>query len=164
MKGPARPTRGRTKKLPTASAVGSFAFEGLIGYYLKSLGFPKATVSLSLCSDAESRRLNRAFRHKDEATDILSFPALDEAPSKKQQGHLGDLALNLDYAWRRRGRFSESFDKELAFLVLHGLLHLVGVHHDTPRDEARMQSLMRRHFPVPAKYLAPLPRAITKVS
>jgi probable rRNA maturation factor len=162
MKPPARPSRGRTKKLPIAAAVGSFAFEGLIAHDLKSLGFPRASVSLRLCGDAESRRLNRAYRRQDKPTDILSFPAMEAAPSKGFRGHLGDLALNLDYAWRRRGRFSKDFDQELAFLVLHGLLHLIGVHHDTRRDEARMHALMRRHFPPPLKHLAPLRGPVQK--
>ena len=67
MKPSAPARRGREKKLPTVLAVGSFAFGGeiperdlqlLLGHYLGALGFPKAGLSLMLCDDKESRRLN----------------------------------------------------------------------------------------------------------
>lgn len=165
MKVPAPAKRGRQKKLSTAVAVGSFYFRGeipgdelriVMKHYLKVLGLPGAGVSLLICGDTESRRLNRIFRGQDKATDILSFPALEGPVPRGFSGYLGDLALNLPYAWRRRGRFSGVFEKELAFLLLHGLLHLIGVHHDTPSQEKRMRALMRRYFPLPVGLLEPL--------
>src|SRR5258707_15576698 len=127
------------------------------------MGFPKAGLSLLVCDDRELRRLNRNFRQKDAPTDILSFPAEAKVP-RGFSGNLGDLALNLPYAWRRRGRFAKSFEFELAFLLLHGLLHLSGVHHDTPSQERHMEALMRRHFPPPDKVLAGLKKIKIKRS
>ncbi len=142
--------------------------EGLLAHYLKGLGHPNAGVGLLLCGDARSRRLNRDYRKKDKATDILSFPALAGAPPRGFSGFLGDLALDIPYAWRRRGRFADRdhFEAEAAFLLLHGLLHLTGTHHDTPKEERRMERLTASHFPPPnamLRALAPAkPRARTR--
>jgi probable rRNA maturation factor len=171
MKVPAPAKRGRNKKLPTAVAVGSFSFkEGIpkdelravLEFYLGSLGVPEAGLSLLVCGDSESCELNRDFRRQDKPTDILSFPTTGEGKTVREgfSGHLGDLALNLPYAWRNRGRFSDSFGSELAFLLLHGLLHLMGYHHDTLRQERIMQALARRHFPPPKALLETLSRGI----
>lgn len=158
--------------------MGSFAFEGggvevalgagakaaampvkrLAKHYLKALGFPKAGLSILICSDKESRRLNHGFRGKDQPTDVLSFPAQPKAPRKGFQGSLGDLALNLDYIRREAPRFGKSAGEDFALLLLHGLLHLLGHHHSNAREEAALWRLKARHFPPPPRLLKGLPR------
>jgi probable rRNA maturation factor len=135
---------------------------GLLGVYLAALGLPKADVALKLCGEAGIRRLNAGFRSLDLATDVLSFPALDGRPKRGFQGHLGDLAFCPAYAWAKRGRFHADFGAECAFLLLHGLLHLCGQHHDSPAQEKKMWAMARalhplgrRYFPA-LKTLAPL--------
>lgn len=115
-----------------------------MGAYLRGLGLPKAQLTVKWVGDAESRRLNRKHRGIDAPTDVLSFPALSAKPPRGFDGYLGDLALDLDYAWRKRGRFAPAFAGEAAFLLLHGLLHLCGQHHDSPAQEARMWRSSRR--------------------
>jgi probable rRNA maturation factor len=135
---------------------------GLLGCYLAGLGLPKADVALKLTGLDGIRRLNRGFRGLDQATDVLSFPALDARPPRGFSGHLGDLALCPAYAWAKRGRFHRDFGAESAFLILHGLLHLYGQHHDSPAQERRMWSLARALHPLGQPYfrrlnaLAPL--------
>lgn len=124
------------------------ALAGLLGSYLAALGQPRAQVTLLLCTARESKELNRSFRKRDKATDVLSFPSLDRRPPKAFQGYLGDLALCLDYAWKNKGRFAPDFGAECAFLVLHGLLHLNGKHHDTAAQERSLWALSRRLHPL----------------
>jgi probable rRNA maturation factor len=134
------------------------ALRRLLGLYLAGLGLPAAQVTLKLVADGASRRLNRRWRGIDASTDVLSFPGLDGAPPRGFDGHLGDLALCLPYAWRKRRRFAPRFGAECAFLILHGLLHLCGRHHDSPAQERRMWQLSRRLHPLGAELFGALDR------
>jgi len=93
-------------------------------------------VDVLLTDDASLRRLNRNFRGKDKATDVLSFPAV-ENPG----GHTGDLAISLDTAARQAAAFGHSLRDEVRILMLHGLLHLSGMDHET--DAGEMLALQR---------------------
>jgi probable rRNA maturation factor len=91
-------------------------------------------VSVLLTGDDEIRRLNREFRHKDKATDVLSFPALHLNGSERLAG---DLAISVETAAREAERREHPLAMELKVLVLHGLLHLAGWDHET--DEGQME-------------------------
>ncbi len=84
--------------------------------------------------DAELRRLNAQFRGKDYATDVLSFPGAE--------GHLGDLAISAARAKTQAREFGHSTEDELRILMLHGVLHLLGMDHET--DNGRMARAERR--------------------
>ena len=84
--------------------------------------------------DAELRRLNRDFRGKDFATDVLSFPT----PGPR----LGDLAVSLARARAQAREFGHSTEDEIGILLLHGVLHLLGYDHET--DNGRMARAERR--------------------
>lgn len=84
--------------------------------------------------DAELRRLNLQFRGKDYATDVLSFPGSD--------GHLGDLAISAARARAQAREFGHTTEEELRILMLHGVLHLMGMDHET--DTGRMARAERR--------------------
>lgn len=102
----------------------------------------EGSVSVLLTGDAEIRRLNREFRGKDKATDVLSFPAGD-APG--QGGIAGDLAISVETAAREAEQRGHSLEVELRVLMLHGILHLAG--HDHERDSgemARKENLLRK--------------------
>ncbi len=89
-------------------------------------------VSVLLAGDAEIRRLNREFRHKDKATDVLSFPAA------QVNGHTelaGDLAISVETAAREAERRGHALEIELKVLLLHGVLHLAGWDHETDSGE-----------------------------
>ena len=78
-----------------------------------------------ITGDSELRRLNRDFRGKDYATDVLSFPS-DDA-----NGHLGDIAISLGRARAQAREFGHGIEQEIQILMLHGLLHLLGYDHET---------------------------------
>ena len=87
-------------------------------------------VDVLLTSDAELKRLNKAFRGKNKATDVLSFPAPDEA-----ENIAGDVAISLEAALRQAAEHGHSLRDEVRVLMLHGLLHLAGEDHETDTGE-----------------------------
>jgi probable rRNA maturation factor len=101
----------------------------------------KGSVSVMLAGDEELRRLNREFRGKDKATDVLSFPAGDTGRTSAA----GDLAISVETAAREAERRGHSLDMELRVLLLHGVLHLAGYDHERDSgDMARKENLLRR--------------------
>ena len=100
-----------------------------------------APVSVLLSTDAELKRLNRTFRGKNKPTDVLSFPAdaIPGLPAAHQ--HAGDLAISLETAARQAERFGHDLQGELKILILHGLLHLAGLDHETDAGEMAAREL-----------------------
>jgi probable rRNA maturation factor len=92
-------------------------------------------MTVALVPDARVRALNRQYRKKDKATDVLSFPA-------DERGHLGDVVIAAGVARRQARDAGHSFPTELRVLALHGLLHLLGYDHE--RDDGRMARAERR--------------------
>lgn len=102
----------------------------------------QGTVSVLLTGDAEIRRLNREFRGKDKATDVLSFPAGENAGRARVAG---DLAISVETAAREAELRGHSLETELRVLLLHGALHLAGYDHETDSGEmARKEESLRR--------------------
>ncbi len=128
---------------------------------LEKAGLLLAEVSLTLVDDEEIRRLNREYRSVDKPTDVLSFPLMEpeevealKAGSAGGSGgsggsgasrESGDILLgDVIVSWQRAREQAESFghrlERELAFLAVHGTLHLMGYDHQTPEEEARMMA------------------------
>ena len=82
------------------------------------------TITCLIANDAEIRRLNRFFRGKDQATDVLSFPPA------KADGLAGDIAISVDRARIQAAEQGHSLSDELRILMLHGALHLAGMDHE----------------------------------
>lgn len=98
-------------------------------------------VSVLLTGDAEIRRLNRRFRHKNKPTDVLSFPAPAGLPLA------GDLAISVETAARQAQQAGHPLFTELRILLLHGLLHLAGYDHETDSGQmARREAGLRRRL------------------
>lgn len=101
-------------------------------------------MAIALASDAEVRRLNRTYRRKDSATDVLSFPAPRAPHLARRTSHLGDIAIATGVARRQAREAGHSYATELKVLALHGLLHLLGYDHHDPADGGRMAKLEKR--------------------
>lgn len=94
--------------------------------------------------DDEMRRLNWKFRKKDDATDVLSFPA-------GADDRLGEIAISFDRAREQAAGFGHSIEDEVRVLMLHGVLHLVGMDHQGDRGEMRrVEQRWRRRLHLPA--------------
>ena len=97
-----------------------------------------------LTGDEEIRRLNREFRHKDKATDVLSFPAAESAGRARLAG---DVAISVETAAREADKREHPLALELKILVLHGVLHLAGWDHEADSGEmARKEEALRRRL------------------
>ncbi len=95
--------------------------------------------------DKKIRELNRRFRGKDYATDVLSFPAGDEqneALNFREENYLGDIVISTDTAMRQAKEAEQSFEREIEELLIHGVLHLCGYNHET--DDGEMNRLELR--------------------
>ncbi len=103
--------------------------------FLAALERPEADVSVLVVTDGVIRGLNRRWRGKDKATDVLSFPLTDPPGSGP---HLGDVVLSLDTATRRARRERRSLHAELERYLAHGLLHLLGHDHEKAGEARRM--------------------------
>jgi probable rRNA maturation factor len=93
-----------------------------------------------IAGDAELRRLNREFRGKDCATDVLSFPGL--APLKAEAASIGDIAISIARARAQAKTYGHSTEIEVRVLMLHGALHLAGFDHE--KDAGRMARAEKR--------------------
>jgi probable rRNA maturation factor len=103
----------------------------------------RGDVNICITSDRGMRALNRRFRRKNVATDVLSFPS--ESP-----GVAGDIAISLEIAARNSFALGHSLADEVKILIVHGLLHLAG--HDHEADNGEMltwESGLRRKFKLP---------------
>lgn len=104
----------------------------------------EGSVSVLFTGDKEIRRLNRDFRGKDKATDVLSFPAGDGVGRRRTAG---DLAISLETAAREAERRGHALDLELRVLLLHGVLHLAGFDHETDSGQmARKENALRKRL------------------
>jgi probable rRNA maturation factor len=102
------------------------------------------TFGCLITGDGELRRLNRKFRKQDRATDVLSFPAADS------NGFLGDIAISFPTARRQAAQYGLQIDQEIAILMLHGVLHLLGMDHHTDRGRmARAEAKWRDALGLP---------------
>lgn len=116
--------------------------ERLAGEALVRHGLPMdAEVSLTLCGDATIRALNRQWRSIDAPTDVLSFPLLDDGVSD-HDGELlvGDIIISLEKAARQADDYGHSLKRELLFLFVHGMLHLLGYDHHDEQERLDMRA------------------------
>ena len=98
-------------------------------------------VSLTFVDDEGIRELNNKFRGLDKPTDVLSFPLMDydgesEEPYFDELAHnLGDIVISLERAMEQANEFGHSFEREVAFLTAHSMLHLLGYDHELSEDD-----------------------------
>ena len=97
--------------------------------------------TVRLAAAAEVRALNRRFRHRDRATDVLSFPCGEKLPGGL---YAGDIMVCLPLAEKQARQNGHSLERELLLLMIHGLLHLKGLDHET--DQGQMLARQRRLF------------------
>ena len=107
---------------------------------LGRLGVSVGEVGVLVCDDATIRTLNRDFRHKDAATDVLSFAGGEAEPGTVP--YLGDIAISLETARRQVEAGGLPLLRELETLLLHALIHLMGYDHET--DQGEMEALEAR--------------------
>ena len=111
---------------------------------LKLLKQDKAELSVALIGNAEMRKLNSRFRHKDYATDVLSFPA---APGMSVGVRLiGDVVISVDKAKEQAKERGRKLDDEMITLLIHGVLHLLRYDHERSAKDARIMGRLEKRI------------------
>ncbi len=111
---------------------------------LVSEGFTKnAEVSVSFVSNNEIRSLNKVYRNKDSVTDVLSFPLTDSDGTMETNSEtgfvlLGDIVISIETAVKQANIYGHSLDREIGFLTVHSMLHLLGYDHETSKLDERI--------------------------
>ena len=99
-------------------------------------------VSVSFVDNKEIRNLNRIYRDKDKSTDVLSFPLGEngEYDVNAETGYvmLGDVVISLETAVKQAEMFGHSLEREVGFLTVHSMLHLLGYDHETSSLDERI--------------------------
>jgi len=109
---------------------------------LKDEGYREdAEVSLVFVDDDYIQELNNNYRGVDSPTDVLSFAMLEgeSLPEEEEEVILGDVIISLETAERQAREYGHSFQREVAYLTLHGVLHLLGYDHQEEEDRRRMR-------------------------
>ena len=124
-----------TRMLLRKCCIASLAAEGMEGSY---------EVSISLVDDETIHQYNLQFRNKDKSTDVLSFPlgesGVYDVNPDTGRFLLGDIVISMETAIRQAESFGHTVDRELAFLTVHSMLHLLGYDHENGGlEEARMR-------------------------
>lgn len=109
-------------------------------------------MSVTFVDNQEIREINREYRNKDQATDVISFAIEDEMEEEFSAvfeefdlpRDIGDIFVSVDKIKEQAEEYAHSFDRELGFLIVHGFLHLNGYDHMTEEDEKEMFDLQRK--------------------
>jgi probable rRNA maturation factor len=125
---------GKSLRIPTRRTLGRYLSDAQTAVGLSG------EVTVLLTTDAAIRDLNRRFRRKDEATDVLSFPSTNPAAGPEKIA--GDVAISVETARKQASEQRHTLGVELRVLILHGLLHLAGYDHET--DAGTMQRRERQ--------------------
>lgn len=99
-------------------------------------GYSGGEVSIAFVSNQQIKELNKKYRDKNEATDVLSFPIDDEM--------LGDIIISANRAQEQSEEYGHSLKRELAYLTVHGMLHLFGYDHHSKEEKKEMRQKEER--------------------
>lgn len=105
----------------------------------------KIYISITLTTPEHIREFNKEYRNIDKETDVLSFPIFekDEIDEIREDFHvdvLGDIIISIDRVKEQAEEYGHSFERELAYMCVHGFYHLMGEDHIKEEDKVRMRA------------------------
>ena len=116
---------------------------------LRAIGGDSRSATIVFVSDDAIKKLNRRFRGKNLATDVLSFPTEAEPFETESRKHLGEVVLSVQRAAAQAKANGLSFSGEVEQLILHGLLHLCGYDHESDHGKMnRLELKLRRKLEI----------------
>ncbi|MCD4694156.1 rRNA maturation RNase YbeY [bacterium] len=113
--------------------------EDVVKKFLDYYKLKNYKISIALIDDEEIREINKNYRNLDMATDVLSFPSSEK--EKKEDKFLGEVLINYSQTERQASHFSHTAWEEFIFILIHGLLHLLGYDDLSKEDKEEMISL-----------------------
>jgi probable rRNA maturation factor len=127
--------------------MGAEKWRALAARTLQAIGKDNEGATIAFVSDRKMRELNWSFRGVNQTTDVLSFPAGDDEFDLTATTNLGDIAISVEQAESQAAEHGLKFDREIAQLILHGLLHLCGYDHETDNGQMnRLELRLRRRL------------------
>lgn len=108
----------------------------------EGLATQSGVINVKLVDDAEIKALNKRYSGQPHATDVLSFSYIETAAPV--EGELGDIVVSLETAIRQAAQTGHDLGHELANLIVHGVLHILGYDHSTAGEQAKMDQLQQR--------------------
>ena len=112
---------------------------------LQHLNFPDAEVSISFIDDLQICDLNKRYLNRNKPTNVLSFCQQEGEFTCLNPGILGDIVISVETAARDAAKGRLSFAQEIDFLIIHGLLHLLGYNHENAgKDETKKMEKMEK--------------------
>ena len=117
--------------------------EELVDNAIEKLKLKNVTFSIILTDDEEIKTLNRDYRNIDKVTDVISFAFNDNGIIPGPINALGDIFISIPQMQRQAKEYAHSEKRELSFLVIHGLLHLLGYNHLNDDEEKIMFNLQK---------------------
>lgn len=115
--------------------------ETLLNNTVKFLSIEEAIFNVIIVDDEKIHEINREYRNVDRPTDVISFALEDDKTMTSEVRILGDIYVSIDTARRQAYEYYNTEKEELRFLIIHGLLHLLGYDHMNESDEKEMMSL-----------------------
>lgn len=117
----------------------------ILPLYAEQEGLPdELVIGLTFCDDDAIRAINKEYRGIDRATDVLSFPLYERDDEiELLEGELapfGDIVLSVPHAQAQAAEYDHSVEREVCYLVVHGLMHLAGYDHIEPDDKVEMRA------------------------
>lgn len=119
--------------------------EEILPLYAEQEGLPDALViGLTFCDDDAIRAINAEYRGIDRATDVLSFPLYERDDEIElfddELSPFGDIVLSVPHAIAQAEEYGHSVEREVCYLVVHGLMHLAGYDHIEPEGKIEMRA------------------------
>jgi probable rRNA maturation factor len=124
-----------------------FFFKSLVSFFPKKYRFigKKIGLTILLSNNKNIKKINKKFRNKNKATDILSFPN-EKKFNKDKSNYLGDMVISYDYINRPKSISSLDFKQKLTKIFIHGFLHLLGFDHVKNKDYIKMLKVEKQIY------------------
>lgn len=138
------------EKIGVSEVLGSLVFRAAEATLLSEEVDFDCELSLTYTDNDGIRTLNNEYRGKDAATDVLSFPMFDTAIEDicavdGEFAVLGDVVISLERAAEQADTYGHSFEREVAFLCVHSVLHLLGYDHERSEDDDKLMREKQRN-------------------
>ena len=113
-------------------------------FKVEGLQNSKLYISITLTNPENIRRLNKEYRNIDKETDVLSFPMfekneIENIKNIQFEETLGDIVISIERVKQQAEEYGHSFERELAYMVVHGFYHLMGEDHIEENDKIKMR-------------------------
>ena len=143
------------ERKPGASIVQKMTDAAMLCLAEENVEHDRVEISVSFVSEEEMRALNKLYRGIDKATDVLSFPQYGEREAFPKTGDIciGDVVICTDQALLQADEFGHSPEREIVYLFVHSLYHLLGYDHETEGEEEAMRLLEEKVMRVVFPYL-----------